>query len=229
VNDDTMPMPDLPSGRREAVTPGRGEQPSVSATAPGQLPSVPTSQPGLSQIAVDAYVTFYRDFVADLVAFLVWQGARLADAVDLAQEAMTEAYRSWSAIKHPRAWAKRVASRKYARLIAQAEEPIESANLSLLLPPSLDISKWEERHEVLRSLNLLPPRQRQVMAWTCDGYTPSEIAAELNMNAEAVRANLMRARRTLAAHLALPQERPQDCGLPKEEPQCGGLPEEGPQ
>ena len=67
------------------------------------------------------------------------------------------------------------------------------------------------------------------MAWTCDGYTPSETAAELNISAEAVRTNLMRARRTLAAHLALPEERPQDGGLPKEEPQDGGLPEEGPQ
>lgn len=226
---DATPAPDLPSGRREAVTPRRGEQPPAPVTAPGQLSSAPTSQPGLSQAAVDAYVTFYREFIPDLVGFLVWQGARLAEAAELAQEAMIEAYRSWSTIKHPRAWAKRVASRKYARLIAQTEEPLESANLSLLLPPSLDISEWEERHEVLRLLNLLPPRQRQVMAWTCDGYTPSEIAAELNISAEAVRTNLMRARRTLAAHLALPEDRPEDSGLLKEEPQGGGLPEEGPQ
>jgi RNA polymerase sigma-70 factor (ECF subfamily) len=183
----------------------------------------------LSRAAVDAYVTFYREFIADLVAFLVWQGARLADAVELAQEAMIEAHRGWSVIKHPRAWTKRVASRKYARLIARTEEPLEHVNLSLLLPPTLDIPEWEERHEVLRLLKLLPPRQRQVMAWTYDGYSPSEIAAELNISSEAVRTNLTRARRTLAAHLELPEEGLQDGGLVEEEPQDGGLPEEGAQ
>ena len=226
MNDAATPTPDPPSGRREAVTPGRGEQPLVSVTASGQSPSAPTSQPGLSRAAVDAYVTFYREFIADLVAFLVWQGARLADAAELAQEAMVEAHRGWSAIEHPRAWAKRVASRKYARLIAQTEEPLEPANLSLLLPSTFDTSDWEERHEVLRLLNKLPPRQRQVMAWTYDGYAPAEIAAELNISSDAVRTNLTRARRALAAHLKLPEEGPQDDGLLEEEPQDGGLPEE---
>jgi RNA polymerase sigma factor (sigma-70 family) len=229
MNDATTPPPDMPSGHQKGVTPGRGEQPPASVTAPGQPPSATSSQPGLSPAAVAAYIAFYRGFIADLVGFLVWQGARLADAAELAQEAMTEAHRSWLAIRYPRAWVKRVASRKYARLIAATEEPLEPVNLSLLLSPSIDIPEWEERHEVLRLLNLLPPRQRQVMAWTYDGYSPAEIAAELNISAEAVRTNLMRARRTLAAHLELLEERPQDGGLPEEEPQGDGLPEEGPQ
>lgn len=207
MNDAAMPTPDTP----------------------GQLPSATTSQPELAPAAVAAYVTFYREFIPDLVGFLVWQGARLAEAAELAQEAMIEAHRSWSAIKYPRAWVKRVASRKYARLLATTEEPLEPVNLSDLLCPSIDIPEWEERHEVLRLLNLLPPRQRQVMAWTYDGYSPTEIAAELNISAEAVRTNLKRARRTLSAHLELLGERPQDGGLPEEGPQGGSLPEEGPQ
>lgn len=228
MNDAATPTPDPPpSGRPEAITPGRGEQPPVSVAASGRSSSAPTSQPGLSPAAADAYVTFYREFIADLVAFLVWQGARLADAVELAQEAMIEAHRVWSAIRHPRAWTKRVASRKYARLIAQIEEPLEPVNLSLLLPSTLDISEWEERHEVLRLLNLLPPRQRQVMAWTYDGYSPSEIAVELNISSDAVRTNLTRARRTLAARLKLPEESPQDGSLLEEEPQDRSMPEGG--
>jgi RNA polymerase sigma-70 factor (ECF subfamily) len=159
-------------------------------------------QEGLPQAAVDAYVAFYREFVAHLVAFLVWQGARLCEAADLAQETMIEAYRGWPVIEHPRSWAKRVASRKYARLIARVEKPREPADLNPLLPSSLDLSEWEERHKVLQLLDLLPPRQRQVMAWTYDGYSPSEIAPELGITADAVRTNLMRARRKLAAHLS---------------------------
>ncbi len=100
---------------------------------------------------------------------------------------------------------------------------------SLLLSPGIDIPEWEERHEVLRLLNLLPPRQRQVMAWTYDGSSPADIAAELNISAEAVRTNLKRARRTLATHLELLEERPQGGGLPEDELRGSGLPEEGPQ
>jgi RNA polymerase sigma factor (sigma-70 family) len=116
---------------------------------------------------------------------------------------MIEAYRSWPVIEHPRAWTKRVASRKYARRVTQVEKPIEPTGLSPLLPSGIDASEWEERHEILGLLAQLPPRQRQVMAWTYDGYSPSEIATELNITADAVRTNLMRARRALAAHLGL--------------------------
>ncbi len=130
MNDAATPTPDTPSGRRKAVTPGQGdEQPLVSVTAPGQLSSATTAQPGLSSVAVAAYVTFYREFIPHLVAFLVWQGARLADAAELAQEAMTEAHRNWLTIRYPRAWVKKVASIKYAHLIATIKEPLEPENL----------------------------------------------------------------------------------------------------
>ena len=50
-------------------------------------------------------------------------------------------------------------------------------------------------------LDLLPLRQRQVMAWTLDGYTPAQIADELQITAEAARSSLKKARRTLATYL----------------------------
>jgi RNA polymerase sigma-70 factor (ECF subfamily) len=40
----------------------------------------------------------------------------------------------------------------------------------------------------------LPPRQRQVLAWTYDGATPTEIAEALQISPDAVRANLHKAR-----------------------------------
>jgi RNA polymerase sigma-70 factor (ECF subfamily) len=66
------------------------------------------------------------------------------------------------------------------------------------------VETWEQQHEVLPVLDRLSPRQRQVMAWTLQCYTPTEIATELRTNAGASRAGLMKARRALAAHLATP-------------------------
>jgi RNA polymerase sigma factor (sigma-70 family) len=161
-------------------------------------PSPPSQVP-----EVDGYSEFYRQVVPSLVAFLIWQGARLPEAADVAQETMIQAYRYWSTIEHPQAWVRRVASRILARRIATVEEPVERiGEWTALLPAPTNITAWEQRHEVLRALRHLPPRQRQVMAWTLDGYKPSEIAQELRITPETVRSNLKKARRALAAYLA---------------------------
>ncbi|NUU25955.1 MAG: hypothetical protein HOV68_31310 [Streptomycetaceae bacterium] len=62
-----------------------------------------------------AFTDFYRATMPALVAFLVVRGARLADAADVAQEAMAAAYRRWHALDHPRAWVFRVSARSLAR------------------------------------------------------------------------------------------------------------------
>jgi RNA polymerase sigma-70 factor (ECF subfamily) len=151
---------------------------------------------------------FYRSFVKNLVGFLIWQGARLADAAEIAQETLQRAFRSWPTIDHPEAWCRRVASREYARRIATVNEtPGRELAGGPLLPASpSQTSAWEERQEVLRLLALLPWRQRQVMAWTFDGYEPTEIADELGISAEAVRSNLYKARKTLAEYLRCERE-----------------------
>jgi RNA polymerase sigma factor (sigma-70 family) len=151
-----------------------------------------------------AFSAFYRKFVPTLVAFLRWQGARLPDAADIAQNTMIKVYRHWSKIDHPEAWARRVASRTLARHIASIKEDLVEhlSERGSLLPASIDVETWEQRHEVLHVLDRLPSRQRQVMAWSLQGYTPAEIAIELQINPDAVRASLMKARRVLAAHLA---------------------------
>lgn len=91
------------------------------------------------------------------------------------------------------------ASRLYAHRIASVETPLENVETagSPLLAPRTDIDALEQRHTVLRLLNRLPPRQRQVMAWTYDGATPTEIAQALRITPEAVRASLKKARATL--------------------------------
>lgn len=75
-----------------------------------------------------------------------------------------------------------------------------------LLLSATNVEAWEQRHEILRLLAGLPPRQRQVLAWTLDGYTPAEIAEVLAITPEAVRASLMKARRALAEYLGMTGE-----------------------
>lgn len=169
------------------------DPPSRSAATP------PPTQPDSGA----AFSSFYRQFVPTLVGFLVWQGARLPDATDIAQDTMIKAYQRWSEIRQPESWARRVASRAWIRRIASAtEDPIDDPpEHSSLLPSPPSAEEWEQRHEVLRLLDRLPPRQRQVLAWTLNDYTPAEIAGELGITPETVRANLMKARRALAKHL----------------------------
>ena len=64
-----------------------------------------------------------------------------------------------------------------------------------------DWEAFEQRHEILRVLERLPLRQRQVMTWTYDGCTPTEIAEALTMTPEAVRSSLKKARTNLKMFL----------------------------
>lgn len=155
-------------------------------------------------VDVEAFSAFYRAEVRGLVNFLIWMGAGPAAAADLAQDTLIDAYRGWADIAHPRAWVRRVASRKYLRQLMHDETPVDPADEAgplLLKATQNEIAAWEQRHDVLRLVATLPPRQRQVMAWSLDGYRPEEIAAELNQSPEAVRSSLLRARRALAERL----------------------------
>ncbi|MEU4344397.1 sigma factor-like helix-turn-helix DNA-binding protein [Nocardia sp. NPDC023852] len=76
-----------------------------------------------------------------------------------------------------------------------------------MIRDDLEIAAWEQRHDILRVLRELPPRQRQVMAWTLADYTPTEIASILPpLTPEAVRSSLRRARRNLAIRLKASEE-----------------------
>jgi RNA polymerase sigma factor (sigma-70 family) len=174
---------------------------SEATITPATVDTVtPTADTGVTA----EFETFYREFLPVLVGFLRWQGVPLTDAADLAQETMMQAYRKWSTIKHPQAWSRRVASRMWARHLAVAcpRDPIaDVADVSQVLLTIPDVDAWEQRHQVLAALDTLPPRQRQVLAWTLDGYTPTEIGAELQIEPSAVRSSLLLARRAVAAFL----------------------------
>ncbi|WP_329303924.1 sigma-70 family RNA polymerase sigma factor [Streptomyces sp. NBC_00659] len=120
---------------------------------------------------------------------------------------MTDAYRNWENIAHPKAWVHKAASRTLARKVASVEEPVDDIpEPSALVPRPDAIAEWEARHDALPLLRSLPMKQRQVMAWTLASFTPTDIADHLGLPAENVRANLKKARRTAAAYLKAREE-----------------------
>lgn len=189
------------------LEPSSGDEP---AGRPGRALQRPPADHDLPEPQADVagFCAFYRMEVPRLVTFLVWSGARLADAADIAQDTMVDAFRQWSTLETPRAWVRRVASRKYARRIAHVETPVDQVDGKPLLSCEVDATEWEQNQEILYFLGTLPLRQRQVMAWTFDGYTASEIAAELHMTSGAVRSSLKLARRALTAKLRQKGEGP---------------------
>jgi RNA polymerase sigma factor (sigma-70 family) len=147
---------------------------------------------GPDPVTAADFSAFYRQSVPRLVAFLRWQGVSILDAADCVQEAMAQAYRQWSTIRHPHAWCRRVVSRLYVQRIASVVEPVAKPGAAgrLLCAPDTDGDGFKERHRVSPLLEQLPVRQRQVMAWTYDGGTPMEIAEVLKITPEAVREGL---------------------------------------
>jgi RNA polymerase sigma-70 factor (ECF subfamily) len=146
------------------------------------------------------FAAYYRQSVIRLVGFLIWLGVPPMDAPDVAQEAMIEAYRHWDTIRAPDAWVRRVASRKWLARVAdpRKETPVDPLpeHTGLLSEPT-SIDSVEQRHDIVRLLAKLPPRQRQILAWHLDGYSGPEIAAELGISHDTVRANLLKARRAV--------------------------------
>ncbi|MER5733789.1 sigma-70 family RNA polymerase sigma factor [Streptomyces sp. NPDC002138] len=147
------------------------------------------------------FSAFYRETVRKLTAFLINHGATLPVAADIAQDAMIKAYERWSDLRSPEAWVHVVASRAYIRRATDVrEQPTEQVfEPTSLLPRPDAIGEWESRHDLLQLVKGLPHRQRQILAWTFSGYKPSEIAEQLELTPEAVRASLKKARRALAA------------------------------
>ena len=171
--------------------------------------SLATHHQTVEQVNRVAFEQFYRETVQQLVRFLVLQNATTEDAADIAQDTLKAAYSRWGSLTNPRAWCFRVASRDWIRRATSVRESLTAAGETpspLLRDTPTDA--WHVRHELVTALAELPSRQRQVMAWSLSGYTPKEIANELNLPNDQVRSNLRLARKALAAQLDDGQDRP---------------------
>jgi RNA polymerase sigma factor (sigma-70 family) len=148
------------------------------------------------------FACFYRGHLRRLVGYLLYLGAAAHLAAELAQEAMTEAYQRWDTIKSPRAYVWTVACRAFfRRTLDDAEQPAPEPESAVVLPYPEEAEVWLQKQQVIEVLRALPPRQRQVLALTIDGWTPAEIADLLGIPPSAVRSNLMKARRSAAEYL----------------------------
>ncbi|WP_084497393.1 RNA polymerase sigma factor [Nocardia amamiensis] len=168
-----------------------------------RTPPPPDVQRNVEQLNREQFSAFYRANIAKLVGFLVTQGARVADATDIAQDTMIQLWQSWSKIQSPLAWARVVAGRELVRRYSALEQDhIDEAEYSALLGCATDVDDWVQSAAYQEALTTLPPRQRQILVWTMQGYSPAEIARELQLKAATVRSNLRKARRGVALYLA---------------------------
>lgn len=173
------------------------EEPTDVGTA-HQLSSGDVSSTETTAIDLE-FALFYRAELPRLVGFLMTHGARAATAADVAQESMIAAYRQWDRIDSPRAWIRTVASRTWWRRKERDQREIPRDDLardSSLLSDE-EAERVEADHAFLALIRSLPMEQRQVMAWTYDGYLPNEIAVLLGKNPATVRSTLRAARAAL--------------------------------
>ncbi|MEW2570174.1 sigma-70 family RNA polymerase sigma factor [Streptomyces sp. NPDC047070] len=181
--------------------------PADSADPPAAPPAPPGQHHRVRYQKDHEFSAFYLAAIRPLTGFLINHGAGVQAAADIAQEVMADVYRNWERISHPRAWVHTGASRMLVRKVASVEEPVDEVPEPTSLVPRPDaIAEWEAQHDALPLLRSLPVKQRQVLAWTLAGFTPTDIADHLGQPAENVRANLKKARRAAAAYLKAREE-----------------------
>lgn len=147
------------------------------------------------------FEVFYKEEVPHLVGHVMVLGAQAATAADIAQAAMTEAFRRWGDVQNPRAFVRKVADRTWWRVCKAEREQRPQEHIpevsGLLADEALrDI---EVRHTFLKLIRSLPEAQREVLAWAYDGYGPGEIATLIGKPAGTVRSLLHQAREALRA------------------------------
>jgi RNA polymerase sigma-70 factor (ECF subfamily) len=177
----------------------RPESPA-SASQPGDTAGIVA---GLGAAAADFSACYARE-LSGLVWFVMSLGADAHRAADVAQSAFAEAFVAWDRIQHPSAWLRRVAGRLHYRYLVSQETSVEDVpDRQGPLAADSVVELHDEARCVLAALADLPPKQRQVMAWTIDGFSPAEIARELDVDPAAIRQSLAKARKHLKQQLGI--------------------------
>ncbi|EMD25374.1 RNA polymerase sigma factor [Amycolatopsis azurea] len=145
---------------------------------------------------------FFKHDFAPLVGFLCKAGFDLETAKDAAADSMVHALERWSTIDHPRAWVRKAAHRIARAQVQRTEEGVRRAvkgdwSQSLDRETERLISLLDETAWVADLVNQLPERQRDVIVWALDGFSPAQIADHLGLPGTTVRSNLRHARKRL--------------------------------
>jgi RNA polymerase sigma-70 factor (ECF subfamily) len=145
------------------------------------------------------FEAFFRERFRGLTKWLIIaEKVSFADAEEAVTEAMAEAYSNWPSIAHPDAWVRVAARRRLVRAKDRGRQElpktIQGGHLPLDRPDDDIVVRGDEERFVLEVLHQLPPKQREVLAYSCDSYEPAEIAEEIGANPATVRRNLHEAR-----------------------------------
>jgi DNA-directed RNA polymerase specialized sigma24 family protein len=142
---------------------------------------------------------YFRARFTSLVALLVKiEVARFDEAEDAVTAAMTAAYPLWDTIDDPDKWIWHVARLHFIKVRVRERRRLSRIKelIGRRQPRAATAQAAEDYDEtfVLELLGRLPWAQRAVMAYTYDGWNPSEIAELLEKNPQTVRSSLRQAR-----------------------------------
>ncbi|WP_242882623.1 RNA polymerase sigma factor [Actinomadura litoris] len=145
------------------------------------------------------FLAFYEEDFSRLIRFLLSLGAPWQLAEDLAQDAMTQAWRLWDEVESPRAYVRTVSMRGFHKALDQArrERAVLEAQPDWPLPSSMAEAAEDAagpRLMALEVLGKLPWRTRQVMALSLDDFSTVQIAEILEVEESTVRSFLRKAR-----------------------------------
>ncbi|MEU4625399.1 sigma-70 family RNA polymerase sigma factor [Actinoplanes sp. NPDC023801] len=160
----------------------------------------------------------FDDFVArtrpGMLARAVMYCGRREEAEDAVQEAYVAAFLHWGGLREPRAWVAQTMRRKFARDAGRWWSRWRHTELELPAPAAAAPEEEAAAVAVLRTVALLPPRQRQVLIMVClEGLSYRQVSDEIGISVGAVGANLVKARQKLTVLLGLTPE-PGDPGDP---------------
>lgn len=162
-----------------------------------------TESPTEEQLA--AFSDFYRAEFTHVLRFLSYQGATWEEAAEATQEAFTKLLDSWSEVRAPRAWVRKVSERIYIRM-AKAQKRVTGVGSDLLLeqnlrpspdPPWASAVEAQEIQEVRALLSHLPDTQRYVLMLHMFDVNNREIAQELKIAESTVRSHIRHSRSRL--------------------------------
>jgi DNA-directed RNA polymerase specialized sigma24 family protein len=114
---------------------------------------------------------------------------------------MLDLFRHWDTVTAPHAYARTTATRIYLRIRKNAKRERDAIRRSQTRHQTHSVFDGDVEY-VMDLLTRLPIEQREIMAWTIDGYEPSEIAELTGRTAATVRSHLRHARRKLAQMLS---------------------------
>jgi RNA polymerase sigma factor (sigma-70 family) len=154
---------------------------------------------------------FFRKHYRELIRTTMLFGADEEQAKDAVSSALVDLVGSWNRvdapaddplkIDDPLKWAYRAATRHFLKEKQRGLGRIRTRLVEKCVGTGEgddgQLAVWEDEHWVAQVLSSLPPKQAETMAFVIKGFTPSEIAELLGRTPEAVRQNLLEARRRL--------------------------------